>query len=97
MSRSLRMAVKGPGDPGRRGLLFLHRPRELSPDPGWWKSLRLRLMLYTLPSPWMGEGGDGGAKFADATPTFVLPHPGGGQFSLFDFKPTPCEPMGLDW
>jgi hypothetical protein len=27
----------------------------------------------------MGEGGDGGVRVADITPTFVLPHPGGGK------------------
>jgi hypothetical protein len=27
----------------------------------------------------MGEGGDGGVRVADITPTFVLPHPGGGN------------------
>ena len=34
------------------------------------------------PSPWMGEGEDGGEPVRDTTPTFVLPRRGGGEDSL---------------
>ena len=45
-----------------------------------------------------GEGMDGGERFAHLTPTGyplgVLPHPGGGEFSLVGFEPTTYERSG---
>ena len=59
------------------------------------KTPRLQAKQDPLPSPLMGEGRDGGEKLVDATPTFVLPRPGGGWFSLVGLKPTPYEANGL--
>ncbi len=47
----------------------------------------LRAKHDPSPSPWMGEGGDGGGRNADSTPTLVLPHAGGGKFLVVGFEP----------
>ena len=53
---------------------------------------RLQAKPHPSPSPWMGEGGDGGESCVDDTPTFILPPGtlwvGGGEFSFVGFQPT---------
>lgn len=63
------------------------------------ETLHLQAKQAPPPSPWMGEGGDGGERFADVTPTCVLPRtqrvPEGGEFFRSGFQPTSDKPSRL--
>lgn len=46
---------------------------------------------------WMwGKGRMGGERFADGTPTLILPHPGGGESSVVGFDSATYGPAGLE-
>ncbi len=77
----------GPGDFSCRGFLLI--------DQLVVETSHIQAKQQAYSSPWMGEGADGGGDFPDGTPTYVLPHPGGGEFSLVGFKPTHLDPPGL--
>jgi len=44
--------------------------------------IKIEPFFSEIPSPLAGEGGDRGKEFRNITPTFILPHRGGGKTPL---------------
>ncbi len=54
------------------------------------------ILRTTNPFPLDGGRGDGGENFTDRTPTFILPHPGGGEYFFVDQQPMTCDLTALE-